>query len=140
MSVERFLDTNVLLYHVDDGDVRKHSIATGIVRDALRTGGSCISWQVVQEFLNAAVHKAAIPLDHAGAEAYCNTVLIPLWAVIPSHSLYIRALGIRARYGFHFYDSLIVAAALEAGCTRLLTEDLQHGQRIETLIVENPFI
>lgn len=38
------------------------------------------------------------------------------------------------------YDSLIVAAALEAGCTRLLTEDLQHGQRIETLIVENPFI
>ena len=140
MSVECFLDTNVLLYHVDDGDVRKHSIATGIVRDALRTGESCISWQVVQEFLNAAVHKAAIPLDHAGAEAYCNTVLIPLWTVIPSHALYVRALGIRARYGFHFYDSLIVAAALDTGCTRLLTEDLQHGQRIETLMVENPFI
>ena len=38
-----------------------------------------------------------------------------------------------------FYDSLIVAAALEAGCTRLLSEDLQHGQQIEGLTIENPF-
>jgi predicted nucleic acid-binding protein len=44
------------------------------------------------------------------------------------------------RYGFHFYDSLIVAAALEAGCSRLFSEDLQHGQRIDGLTVENPFL
>ena len=43
------------------------------------------------------------------------------------------------RFGFSFYDSLIVAAALEAGCTRLYSEDLQHGQRIQNLTIENPF-
>lgn len=52
---------------------------------------------------------------------------------------YARALALQDRHRFSFYDSLIVAAALEAGCRRLLTEDLQHGQRIEGLRIENPF-
>ena len=47
---------------------------------------------------------------------------------------------LQARQGFSFYDSLIVAAALESGCSRLLTEDLQHGQRIDGLTIENPFL
>lgn len=47
---------------------------------------------------------------------------------------------IRSRYHYGFYDSLIVAAALEAGCARLSTEDLQHGQKIEGLLIENPFL
>jgi predicted nucleic acid-binding protein len=46
---------------------------------------------------------------------------------------------LQSRYGFRFYDSLIVAAALEAGCDRLLSEDFQDGQRIEGLTVVNPF-
>lgn len=45
----------------------------------------------------------------------------------------------QAKQGLAFYDALIVAAALEGGCKRLLTEDLQHGQRIGTLRIENPF-
>ena len=43
-------------------------------------------------------------------------------------------------YGFSFYDSLIVAAALEAGCSRLYTEDMQHGQQIHSLTIQNPFL
>ncbi len=58
---------------------------------------------------------------------------------MPTLALYRRGLDIRARYGFSFYDSLIVAAALESGCTRIYSEDLQHGQQIEGLIIENPF-
>ncbi len=54
-------------------------------------------------------------------------------------ALYRSALQLQLRWRFSFYDSLIVAAALEAGCKRLLSEDLQHGQRIETLTIENPF-
>jgi predicted nucleic acid-binding protein len=53
--------------------------------------------------------------------------------------LYASALRLQARWRFGFYDSLIVAAALEGGCRRLLSEDLQHGQRIETLTIEDPF-
>jgi predicted nucleic acid-binding protein len=54
--------------------------------------------------------------------------------------LYQRALDIQARYHYGFYGALIIAAALEAGCTRLYSEDLQHGQLIERLTIENPFL
>lgn len=51
-----------------------------------------------------------------------------------------RALGVAERYGFSFYDSLIVAAALETGCTTLYSEDLHHGQVIDgKLEIQNPF-
>jgi len=56
-----------------------------------------------------------------------------------STELYHRALGIRARWRYGFYDSLVIAAALATGCTRLLSEDLQHGQRIESLTIVDPF-
>lgn len=59
--------------------------------------------------------------------------------VVPSAALYHRAVEIHQRWKFSFYDSLIIAAALTAGCTRLLTEDLPHGQQIETLTVQDPF-
>jgi len=140
MHVEALIDTNVFLYHVDDSDARKHVIATRIVRSALQTGQGCISYQVVQEFLNVALRKAEIPLDHAGAGEYLRTVLVPLWKVVPTVAMYERGIAVQERYGFHFYDSLIVAAALETGCTRLFSEDLQHGQRIGALTVENPFL
>jgi len=65
--------------------------------------------------------------------------LVPLWRVQPSPALYAKAMELQQRPGFDFHDSLIVAAALEAGCQRLLSEDLQHGQRIGKLRVENPF-
>ena len=140
MSAEALIDTNVFLYHVDDSDPEKHEIATRIVRSALQTAQACISHQVVQEFLNVVMRKAAIPLDPEAASNYMRDILVPLWRVMPTPTMYQRAIAVQARYGFHFYDSLIVAAALEGGCTRLLTEDLQHGQRIETLTVENPFL
>ena len=56
-----------------------------------------------------------------------------------STELYHRALAIRARWRYGFYDSLVIAAALAAGCTRLLSEDLQHGQQIESLTIVDPF-
>ena len=58
---------------------------------------------------------------------------------MPTRALYQRALDLQTRYQFRFYDALIVAAALAAGCTRLYSEDLQHGQRIEGLTIVNPF-
>lgn len=56
-----------------------------------------------------------------------------------SAALYAKALQLQARWQLAFYDALIVAAALEAGCKRLLSEDIPHGQRIEMLKIENPF-
>jgi predicted nucleic acid-binding protein len=63
-----------------------------------------------------------------------------LWKINPSPNLYQRGLDLQSRYQLSFYDSLIVAAALEGGCKTLYSEDLQHGQRIDGLTIKNPFI
>ena len=139
MSAEVFIDTNVFIYHLDMTDARKHAVAESIVRDGLESGNACISFQVVQECLNTALRKAKVALDLDAARSYLDTVLAPLMQVPASAALYHRALDIQARWRLGFYDSLIVAAALAAGCSRLLSEDLQHGQRIEGLTIHNPF-
>lgn len=139
MSADTFIDTNVFIYHLDASDARKHKTAERIVRDALASGGACISFQVVQECLNTALRKAQVGLSIDAARSYLDTVLTPLMHVPASPALYHRALDVQGRWHFSFYDSLIVAAALTAGCSRLLSEDLQHGQRLDGLTVSNPF-
>jgi predicted nucleic acid-binding protein len=139
MSADTFIDTNVFIYHLDATDPRKHAIADDVVREALRTGSGCTSYQVVQECLNVVTSKARVPLTHEEAEAYLDAVLAPLMQVGASAELCHRALGIRARWRVGFYDALVIAAALAAGCVRLLSEDLQHGQRIESLTIVDPF-
>jgi len=140
MSAEFFLDTNVFIYHLDTTDPAKHDTAERIVRGALAEGNACISYQVVQECLNVVLRKAEVALPIEAARSYLDTVLAPLMRVPASEALYHRALDVRARWRFGFYDSLIVAGALSAGCRTLLSEDLQHGQRIESLTVVNPFV
>lgn len=66
-------------------------------------------------------------------------VLAPLWRVNPTRSLYTSGLRIQTRHRYSFYNSLTVAAALEAGCVRLYSKDLRHGQRLEQLTIMNPF-
>lgn len=139
MSAEAFIDTNVFVYHVEDVDRRKQRIAEGLIRDALATGSARISYQVVQEWLNTFLRKAVKPLPDELARDYLDQVLWPLVQAVPSAALYRRALDLCKRWQLGFYDALIVAAALQSNCSRLLSEDLQHGQRIEGLTIENPF-
>lgn len=110
------------------------------MREALRTQHACVSDQVVQECLNVITTKARVSLTPAQAQGYLDAVLLPLLQVGASANLFRRALNLRARWQLSFYESLIVAAALAASSQRLLTEDLQHGQQIETLTIENPFL
>jgi predicted nucleic acid-binding protein len=140
MSVEVFLDTNVFIYQLEYEDQRKADIAEGLISRGIASGTACISFQVIQECLNTVLRMAETPLDSEEARKYVDEVLDPLWTVMPSRELYFRGLDIRKRYGFGFHDSLILSAALEAGCRKLYTEDLQHGQRVEHLVVENPFL
>lgn len=139
MSAEVFIDTNVFIYQLDTSDPRKQAVAERIVRDGLAAGDACISFQVVQECLNTVLRKARVVLQVEQARMYLETVLLPMLQVPSSPALYHRALDIQGRYRFSFYDSLIVAAALAAGCSRLLSEDLQHGQRVEGLTIVDPF-
>jgi predicted nucleic acid-binding protein len=134
-----FLDSNVLIYALDPADSAKRRIADVIVSGGITSGQATISFQVVQEVLNVVTSRLSAIVSDDDRLEYFHTVLMPLWKVSPSPGMYRSALALRSDYGFSFYDSLIVAAALESGCDRLLTEDLQHGQQIEGLTIHNPF-
>ena len=138
MSVEDFIDSNVFIYMFDETDAHKRQLASNLVRRSLEDASACISYQVVQETMNIVIGKLGATPE--SARLFLEDVLTPLWGINPTLSLYQSGLGIQARYGFSFYDSLIVAAALEAGCVRLYTEDLRHGQQIERLTIQNPFL
>jgi predicted nucleic acid-binding protein len=139
MSVESFIDTNIFVYQLEHLDVHKANIAESLIAHGIASATACISFQVVQELLNTVLRKAQIPLTPDEIKKYLQSVLAPLYRVQPSLHLYYIALDIKARYHFSFYDSLIIAAVLEAGCIKLYSEDLQHGQQIEGLVIQNPF-
>lgn len=139
MNAERFFDTNLFIYQLEGLDQRKAELADRLIRQGIERGTACISFQVVQECLNTALRKAEIPLTPAQMQSYLEAVLAPLYRISASLGLYRRALDIQTRYRYGFYDALIIAAALEAGCSRLYSEDLQGGQQIEGLTIVNPF-
>ncbi|MBW6456840.1 MAG: PIN domain-containing protein [Trueperaceae bacterium] len=132
-----FIDTNVFVYLFDETDPQKRGIAAETVKQAIERGTGAISYQVAQEALNVLTSKLnAAPTE---AQRFLDDVLSPLWRLGPSPELFERALEIRARYAFGWYDALIVASAIACGSERLLSEDLQHGQRIGRLQIVNPF-
>jgi predicted nucleic acid-binding protein len=139
MSDRFFLDTNIFVYSFDRSAPAKSRKATQLIRRALTTQKGVVSYQVVQEFFNVALRRFASPMTMADAEQYLGTVFRPLLSVHSSQALYAEALRIQANTGFAWYDSLIVAAALQAKCDLLYTEDLQHGRRFGELQIVNPF-
>ena len=139
MSVENFIDTNIFIYQLERLDIRKATIAEELIRQGIANKTAGINFQIVQECLNTALRKAQIQLSESEMRSYLQSVLGPLLSVQPSIQLYNSALDIRLRYPFSFYDSLIIAVALEAGCTCLYSEDMQDGQQIRGLTIQNPF-
>jgi predicted nucleic acid-binding protein len=140
MNGKFFLDTNVFVYSFDQGSVAKLRRSSQLIGRAVTTRTGVISYQVVQEFFNLALRKFATPMTSDEAEQYLGAVFRPLLAVNSSQALYGEALRLTRRYRLSWYDSLIVAAALEAECSVLYSEDIQHGQKIENLRVQNPFL
>jgi predicted nucleic acid-binding protein len=139
MPAEFFLDTNVFVYSFDARARAKRARARELVRGALQGGTGVISWQVIQEFLNVALHRFERPLTPRQAAEYLDEVLTPLCRIFPSPDLARDALAIHTETGFRYYDSLVVAAALTAGVATLFTEDLQSERRVRGLRIVNPF-
>ena len=139
MRVEWFFDTNIFVYHVDASDPRKNTVAHELIRESIVRDNAVISYQVVQEWLNVVTKKASVALPTIQAQAYAERFLIPIFRVNASASLFREGLEIKSQYKLSFYDAMIVAAALCAGCKRLYSEDLQHGQKMGQLEIVNPF-
>jgi predicted nucleic acid-binding protein len=140
MSDKFFIDTNIFVYTFCPAEPVKQHKSLEIVRTALNQGTGCISSQVVQEFINVALKKFTHPLSTTDCRRYLDAVLVPLCEVYPGNALYYKSLELFDRNHIAYYDSLIVAAALQAGCVRLYTEDMQQGQHFESLLVLNPFV
>jgi predicted nucleic acid-binding protein len=139
MSARFFLDTNLFVYTFDARAPAKAKKAAQLIRRAADTGEGIISYQVVQEFFSVAFRRFPQPMSVAEAEQYLITVLRPLLAVHSSPAIYFEALRITEKHRLSWYDSLIVAAAIEGQCEKLYSEDFQHGRNIEHLRIENPF-
>ena len=137
MPALEFLDTNVLVYAYDPGDSRKQRMAQELIRRAL--AGECLlSNQVLAEFAATLLHKmqpAARPEDVAAVLDALGAIRV----VIPDADVVRRAVDVRAEYGVHFYDGMIVAAAERGGCGRIWSEELNPGQKYFGVAVENPF-
>lgn len=135
MSAEVFLDTNIFVYCFDSENPAKQATAKKLVarRDWF------VSWQVVQEFSSVALHRFKVPLKPGDLADYVELRLWPTCRILPSQAIFAQATAIHGRFGFRYYDSLIVASALAGAAKMLLSEDLQNGQRIGSLEIVNPF-
>ncbi|NOS57233.1 MAG: PIN domain-containing protein [Cyclobacteriaceae bacterium] len=134
MSDSIFLDTNILVYAYSDTELQKQTIARKLVSENI----SFISTQVLQELSNTLSRKfkkSWLEITEAVKEvSLSNLVHANNEATIQ------QAIKIAEQYKFSFYDSLIIASALECKCAKLYSEDMSHGQLIEKQItIINPF-
>jgi predicted nucleic acid-binding protein len=139
MSGRFFLDTNLLIDAIDPTDPGKQVIAQKWIGAAHDSGDGLVSYQVVQEWFNVVLRKASIPLNADQADSLYRQLIEPLWRIQSSRELLDTALDLHRRDSMAWWDALIVSAAIQGGCDRLLSEDLQHGRRIRGVEVLNPF-
>ena len=133
MPAKAFYDTNVLIYAVADDDPRSAQA------EELLAPGGMVSVQVLNEFVSVARRKLRMSWKEVKDALDAIRVLCP--SVIPiTTDTHEAALRIAEKYGYEIYDALILAAALDAGCETICSEDLQYGQIIDGgLTVRNPF-
>lgn len=133
MPAEAFFDTSVIAYLLSADDPRS------TIAEQLLLEGGAISVQSLNEFINVARRKTRMSWDEVeellgDIRLLCNG---PFALTVGTHE---AALQIAKRYKYHIYDSQIIASAIDAGCTVLYSEDMQHGQRIGSLTIRNPFL
>jgi len=132
MNAKPFLDSNIIVYAFTSNDWRNAKA------EALLAAGGIISVQVLNEFVNVSRRKHRREWDEIQEALQVLKILLdaPQPLTLEVHE---AAVAIARDHGFSIYDSLIVAAALQAGCSLLCSEDLHHGQTFGRLTIRNPF-
>jgi predicted nucleic acid-binding protein len=134
MPAKPFFDTNVLIYAVARNDPRNKRA------EQLLASGGVLGVQVLNEFVSVARRRMLMPWSDVrkALDAFQVLCPAPLPITIEMHE---ASLKIAQKHGFNIYDALVIAAALQAGCATLYSEDLQDGQIIDhKLTIRNPFI
>lgn len=137
MSVDCFLDTNILVYAVSSaaGDAAKKARAL----DLVQRSDFGLSAQVLQEFYVAVTRKIRTPLAPDLAVALMDEYRV--FPTVPTdYPLIVSAVELSLRYGISYWDAAIVAAAEVLEASTLYTEDLNHGQHYGQILAVNPFL
>ena len=143
MTVKAFIDTNIYIYALtesqDQKDESKRSIALSVFETLIQSQTIVTSTQVLNEFHSNLVKK--FKLDDVAVFNIVEQNILPISLIAPiGFQTYQLAFNLRSQYSVSFWDSLIVASALENNCKTLYSEDMQHQQKIENqLLIINPF-
>lgn len=138
MIAKTFVDTNILIYAHDLSEKRKHEVAKVLLLDLWASRTGLLSAQVLQEFYVNVTRKISKPISRKAARDVIETY--GPWYSGPIEPIdIVRASRIEERHSLSFWDSLIIVAATRGGAVRILSEDLNSGQTIEGVTIENPF-
>jgi predicted nucleic acid-binding protein len=139
MNGKIFVDTNILIYAHDLDAGERHERASRALEELWENGNGVMSTQVLQEFYVNVTKKIKNPLHRARARGIIENYLS--WHIEANDpDMVLKASEIEERHLLSFWDALIIAAACRAQADKILTEDLNHGQTIEGVLIENPFI
>lgn len=134
-----FVDTNVLAYAHDASEQTRQPIAEALLDDLWRTRSGILSTQVLSEFYVVATRKFDPPLPRREAREVVDAYAT--WPVVQvDAALIMAASALEEGHQLSFWDAMIIEAARRGGAGRLVSEDLQAGQRIAGLVIENPFV
>lgn len=129
-----FLDTNVLVHSFSGQDLTKRETARALANAA----GACVSTQVLSELAHVLTRRFKVAAPEVRARV--SSIAANCEVLVVSSSVVLDALRIMERYGYGFFDSQIIAAALTAGAPLLYSENLHAGQTIDALLtIRSPF-
>jgi predicted nucleic acid-binding protein len=137
MSAKTFVDTNILIYAYDVDAEKKCLVAKEVLHELWMDRTGVLSTQVLQEFYVNVTRKIAKPLSKKSARAIIDSYTV--WCIDTTPAEIATAFRIEDDARISFWDALICAAALKAGADRILSEDLNAGQKIANVSIENPF-
>lgn len=137
MSARSFFDTNVLVYADDKASPAKRRRALDLVAEHRRAGTGVVSLQVLQEYFVTVTRKLSVDPRVARRKV---ELLAEFDVAAPEVADILAAIDLHRLHQFSFWDALILRAAKQAGCSVLLSEDLQEAREIDGVHVVNPFL
>ena len=134
-----FLDSNIIIYAYDKTAGNKCDIANQILVDLWNIGNGIISTQVLSEFFVNVTRKIRTPLNAIQAKEIVKDLL--KWQVVVNYgNSILNVIDLQIKYKYSFWDSMILQSAISSDAKILLSEDFSHGQTIEGVKIENPFL
>lgn len=132
-----FLDSNVLVYAEDAAYPDKQAKAISLIVALAEQRSAVVSLQVLGEYFNAVTRKLHLDTEIARSQV---EFYAQFQVVEPKVADVLGAINVHRLYGMSYWDSLILHSAKQAGCSVLLSEDMQHGQVVDGVRIENPFL